>query len=219
MHRRSGIISLLFLTIQGLTCVAQEKPFWSEIKQFKRQDSIQAPPRNAILFIGSSSFRLWNNIEADFPGKTIINRGFGGSGLADLIRYADDILFPYAPKQIVIYCGENDIASSGSSEKAIQHFKELVLMIRKRLADSKITYISMKPSPSRKEHFPEIEKANEEIKDFLSSQANTEFIDVYYLMLGANGKPIPDLYKRDSLHMTRKGYVLWQKAIEPHLVR
>src|ERR1700761_1934486 len=91
--------------------VKQSPPFWNEIAEFKHQDSVQRPPSGAILFVGSSSFRKWTNLQSYFPGYTIINRGFGGSTLPDVIRYANDIIFPYHPKEIVIYCGENDFAA------------------------------------------------------------------------------------------------------------
>ena len=126
-------------------------PFWKDIQSFKKQDSISSPPKNAILLIGSSSFTMWKDVQDHFPGYTIVNRGFGGSTLLDQLRYADDIIFPYEPKQIVIYCGENDLASSDTvtATMVVDRFRQLYRIIRER-TKAPILYISMKPSPSRR---------------------------------------------------------------------
>lgn len=125
---------LICLTILfGSNIVAQ--PFYNEIRAFKKQDSLEMPAKNAILFAGSSSFRLWHNLKDDFRGSTIINRGFGGSSLTDVIRYTEEILFPYQPKQVVIYCGENDFAADNflPVDSVFNRFTTLFGMIRKRL--------------------------------------------------------------------------------------
>jgi lysophospholipase L1-like esterase len=196
-------------------------PFWDDIQKFKKQDSVSFPPANAILFIGSSSFTLWQDVADYFPGYTIINRGFGGSTLTDQIRYANDIVFPYKPKQIVIYCGENDLASSDSvtAETVYNRFYILYTNIKAKLPEVTIDFISLKPSPSRRHLFLKMEKANQKIKDFLSTQPNTVFIDVYSKMKNSSGQPMPEIFLEDSLHMNAKGYAIWQKEIKPHLVK
>lgn len=196
-------------------------PFWNDIQNFKEQDSVSSPPQNAILFIGSSSFTLWQKVQDSFPGYTIINRGFGGSTLPDQVRYVNDIVFPYNPKQIVIYCGENDLASSDTVTAAMvfDRFKELFELIRQKFTDLPLVYISMKPSPSRRHLFSKMREANQSIKEFLSTQKNTVFIDVHNKMLNPTGKPIPEIFLDDSLHMNAKGYAIWKKEIEPHLIK
>jgi len=197
-----------------------DQPFWNDIRVFKKQDSISFPPKNAILFIGSSSFTKWTDVQDYFPGYTIINRGFGGSTLLDEIRYANDIVFPYQPKQIIIYCGENDLASSDSVTAAmvVDRFKQLFQMIREK-TEVPIAYVSMKPSPSRRHLFPKMREANQLIKDFLATQKNTAFIDVHQKMLDTTGEPIPEIFLDDSLHMNAKGYAIWKKEIEPYLLK
>jgi lysophospholipase L1-like esterase len=197
-----------------------DQPFWNDIQNFKKQDSISFPPKNAILFIGSSSFTKWTDVQDYFPGYTIINRGFGGSTLLDQIRYANDIIFPYQPKQIIIYCGENDLASSDSVTAAmvVDRFKQLFQMIREK-TEVPIAYVSMKPSPSRRHLFPKMREGNQLIKDFLASQKNAEFIDVHQKMLDTIGEPIPEIFLDDSLHMNAKGYAIWKKKIEPYLLK
>src|SRR6187397_3235036 len=145
-----------------------DQPFWNDIQNFKKQDSVSFPPKNAILLIGSSSFTKWTDVQDYFPGYTIINRGFGGSSLLDQIRYANDIIFPYEPKQIVIYCGENDLASSDTvtSAMVVDRFRRLFGIIKEKTSAS-VAYISMKPSPSRRHLFPKMLEANKLIKDFI----------------------------------------------------
>jgi len=199
-----------------------EQPFWNDIQNFKKQDSISFPPKNAILFIGSSSFTKWTDVQDYFPGYTIINRGFGGSTLLDLIRYENDIIFPYQPKQIVIYCGENDLASSDSVTSGMvgERFNILYNDIRNKLQDVSIVFISLKPSPSRRHLFQEMENTNAFIEAFLITQKkNTAFIDVHSKMLNEAGEPIPEIFLEDSLHMNAKGYAIWKKEIEPYLIK
>jgi len=213
---------IYLLLLQSVTVVAQEaKPFWNEIQTFQKEDSIQQPPTNSILFVGSSSFRLWKGIEQAFPEHTIINRGFGGSSLPHVIQYADAIIFPYQPRQIVIYCGENDLASSETvtSELVIKRFKELFAIIRNRLPNVSLAYVSMKPSPSRWHLKEKMQDANNGIRAFLKMHKNTVFIDVWKPMLGKDGKPREELFVDDKLHMNEKGYAVWERLIKSHLVK
>lgn len=200
-------------------CTAQ--PFINEIKAFQKADSVSMPPSGAILFAGSSSFRLWKTVQEDFPGHTIVNRGFGGSSLPDVIRYTEEILFPYKAKQVVIYCGENDFAADPklSSDSVVERFKTLFKAIRKKNVRTHIAYVSMKPSPSRWKMKDQMIAANEGIKSYLRSQRRTNYVDVWTPMLAENGEPIKDLFLKDSLHMNAKGYAIWKKAIEPALMK
>jgi len=211
-------IFLVFLCAASVL-TASAQPFKEDIQNFKKQDSINPPPQHAILFVGSSSFTKWKDVQDYFPGYTIINRGFGGSSLPDVIRYANDIIIPYRPKQVVIYCGDNDLAASDTvtAEMVVSRFKNLFFLIRKKLPNESIAFVSIKPSPSRARLMAKGETANKAIKKFLASQKNTSFIDVYHLMLEENRKPMPSIFLQDSLHMNEKGYAIWKKAIEPHL--
>ena len=199
---------------------SQHPPFWDEIQQFKQQDRTTPPPANAILFVGSSSFRLWPDLQHDFPSHTVINRGFGGSSLTDVIRFADDIIFPYAPRQIVIYCGENDlVADSVDAVMVLGRFKQLMGMIRKKAKDVNVLFISIKPSPSRSRIQHKVVEANKLIKDFLKADKNASFVDIYKLMVDAGGEPLPKLFIADRLHMNADGYARWRNEIEPYLVK
>jgi lysophospholipase L1-like esterase len=215
----SCLTSLMLVVFISTTLSGQQLPFSNEIQQFKKQDSISYPPKNAILLVGSSSFRKWQDVQSYFPNYTIINRGFGGSVLPDVIRYANDIIIPYHPKQVLVYCGDNDLASSDTITPQIvtSRFKQLFSIIRGKLPAATITFVSIKPSPSRYKLMTKMQQTNAMIKAFLKSQKNTSFIDVFHPMLMANGRAIPDVFVADSLHMNEKGYAIWKKAIEPKL--
>ncbi len=212
--------SAIFLSCQNVEKKEPLPPLWEDIQKFKKNDLASPPPKNAILFIGSSSFTLWKDVQAYFPRHTIINRGFGSSTLADQIRYAKDIVFPYEPKQIVIYCGENDLAFSDTVTPAIvfDRFKILFGMIREKFADIPMVYISIKPSPSRRHLFAKMRESNRLISEFIATQKNILFLDISSQMLDAGGEPRGELFLEDSLHMNKAGYTIWQQAIEPHLL-
>lgn len=217
------MIKKIFFTglLLHVLLVAYAQPFVNEIAAFKKKDSISFPPQKAILFVGSSSFTRWTDVQDYFPGFTIINRGFGGSSLSDVIRYENDILFSYEPKQIIIYCGENDFAFSDTVAviTVVDRFKQLFIDIRKRLPKVAVAYISMKPSPSRVQLMSKMLRANLAIKNYLKEKKKTAYIDVYTKMLDKDGKPLSDIFLSDNLHMNKKGYNLWQKIIEPYLLK
>jgi lysophospholipase L1-like esterase len=219
LHKLIYTLVLLYVTIPAS---AQENniPFHNDILAFRKHDSINPPSKGAILFIGSSSFTMWADLQKDFPGYRIINRGFGGSSLTDQIRFANDIIFPYQPKQIVIYCGENDLAGNDTvtGQTVYNRFRVLFTMIREKLPNVPILFVSLKPSPSRAHLFAKMKVANSLIREFLSKQRSTGFVDVYSLML-VDGKPRTDIFLSDSLHMNPNGYAIWKKAIQPHLLK
>jgi len=216
----------IFIVLYVLICsnlfAQNTKPaFWNDIQQFRKLDSVQPPPANAILFVGSSSFTRWTDVQNSFPGYTIINRGFGGSTLADVLRYEEDVIFKYNPKQILIYCGENDIASSDTvtAKTVFNRFKTLFTEIRAVYPEVPIAYISMKPSPSRWNLREKFMSGNHLIENYLKKQKNAQFINVWKPMLGSNGKPKQELFVEDNLHMNANGYAIWQKLIQPVLVK
>jgi lysophospholipase L1-like esterase len=215
------IAGLLFLLFAQNLHAQQNAPFWDEIQTFKKQDSAHFPTKNAILFVGSSSFRKWTDVQNYFPGYSIINRGFGGSSFPDVIRYANDIIYPYHPKQVLIYCGDNDLAASDtvSATTVFVRFKQLFSMIRKNLPAASVVFVSIKPSPSRQKLMSKMEAANGMIKTFLAKNRKTGFVDVYHKMLKADGTPMDHIFLEDKLHMNAKGYAIWQKAIKPYLLK
>src|SRR5687767_8458541 len=213
---------LLFSLVFTFDIVAQQCPaFWNDILSFRKKDSIQFPPKNAILFIGSSSFTNWTDVQDYFPGYTIINRGFGGSTLKDVTRYVYDILLSYQPKQVVIYCGENDLASAEnpSAMDVVLRFKTLYGIVRQNLPNTVVHYISMKPSPSRKHLLLKMREANKQIEAFLKQEKKAGFINVYNAMLDVTGEPKKEIFLEDQLHMNASGYAIWKKIIQPYLLK
>jgi acetyl esterase/lipase/lysophospholipase L1-like esterase len=196
-------------------------PFWNDIVAFKKEDAIIPPPANPILFVGSSSFTRWADVKNSFQGYPILNRAFGGSVLTDVVRYAYDIILPYRPKQVIIYCGENDIASSDtiSVSEVVQRFKTLYGIIRQNLPATTISFVSVKPSPVRAKFQDKVKAVNKEIKTFLKAQKKADFIDLYDAMLGADGKMREELYVEDRLHMKPEGYAIWRRIIAPYLIK
>ena len=194
--------------------------FAAEIAAFKKQDSLVPPPQQAILFVGSSSFTKWTDMQEYFPNHLLINRGFGGSTLPDVIRYQNDIIFPYHARQIVIYAGENDIASADSVSPNIvlERFAQLYGNIRANDAAVPILYISLKPSILRWAMHKRMQAANKLIKNYLKKCTNATFISVWKPMLGKDGQPLPDIFTEDKLHLNAKGYAIWKKLIEPFLL-
>lgn len=216
------ILFLINLLLSLSIAVNAQAPFFDEIQAFKKMDSIHPPEKNAILFVGSSSFRKWTDMQDYFPSYPIINRGFGGSILPDVIAYAEDIIFPYHPKQILIYCGENDFAgtdTSISSKTVFERFKKLFLLIRSRLPAVPIAFVSMKPSPSRAPLWSKMVSANTRIKKFIRTQNKAAYINVYDAMFLPDGTVMKDIFLADQLHMNAKGYAIWQKIIEPYLLK
>jgi lysophospholipase L1-like esterase len=159
-------------------------------------------------------------VQSFFPGYTIINRGFGGSILPDVISYANDIIIPYNPKQVIVYCGDNDLASSDTITPAIVtgRFKQLYSIIRSKLPATTITYVSIKPSPSRFHLLSKMIETNAQIEKFLNGEKNTSYIDVFHPML-SNGNPIPSIFLNDRLHMNEKGYELWKTVMDSKLIQ
>jgi len=213
----------LLLLLCAATSVAQaqqyarEKDWEKEINALLEIDKKQTPPPNAVLFTGSSSIRMWTSLRTDFPTIAVINRGFGGSHLEDLVFFAPKIVLPYKPRKIVIYSGENDIEIGQSAENVLADFKAFVDFRDKNLKGVPIIYISMKPSVLRWSKWPEIRKANDLIKAESPKHKKVTFVDISAPMLGSDGKPMPDLFLADGLHMNAKGYAIWRSVLEPYL--
>ncbi|QNF34127.1 hypothetical protein HUW51_15875 [Adhaeribacter swui] len=209
---------VLFLVLGFTSAQAQDMSKWEkEISTLEQQDKSKAPPKNPIVFTGSSSIKLWETLAQDFPGKNVLNRGFGGSQTFEVTHFADRLILPYQPKQVVIYVGDNDLASGKTPEQVFQDFKALFQKVRQNNPQTYITFISIKPSPSRKQLLPGIKQTNQLVQEFLKSQKRTGYVDVFNKMLLPTGKFNPQLYRADSLHMTAAGYRIWADAVRPVL--
>lgn len=219
MKRYFKIIIVPFFLFFTTSIVAQ--PFAQEIAQFKSEDSISYPFRGQrpIVFTGSSSFTIWKNMQIDFSGYPILNRGFGGSTLLDVIRYADNVIIKYNPRQVVIYCGENDLASSDTvtAMEVFKRFKILHGIIKSKIPATSVLFVSIKPSPSRAQLLQKVKDANKLISNFLNG--DDRYIDVFNSMINKDGSIRKELFTEDDLHMNAQGYVIWHKLIKPFLIK
>ena len=214
------IFSVILLMLFALALSQEKKPmFWQDIQEFKKKDQQTPPQKDAILLIGSSSFTKWQDVSDYFPGKTIINRGFGGSRLIDLNYFSEDLLSPYQPKQIIVYCGENDFADDKNlkADVVVERFKTFYQKIRSKFPNIEVDYISIKYSPSREHLWPQMKEANKKIKKFMKKEKKAEFIDITKVMNDSKGNIRKDIFVEDMLHMTPEGYRLWTSVMNPYM--
>jgi lysophospholipase L1-like esterase len=186
------------------------------IRAFEAQDRKHPSIPGGIVFVGSSSIRLWKLAES-FPGVEALNRGFGGSQLADSVRYADRIVIPYKPRLVVLYAGDNDLAAGKSPEQVSDDSHQFVAKVHAALPKTRILYIGIKPSLSRWKLIDKIRDANRRIKDFAATDPRLVFIDVEQSILGPDGKPRPELFQPDGLHLNATGYRVWAELVRPYL--
>jgi hypothetical protein len=190
-----------------------------EIDAFEAADRLAPPSPRGILFVGSSSIREWPHLQSDFPGMRLLQRGFGGAEIEHVIHFADRIVFPYRPHIIVFYAGENDLFNGKTPQRVFADYKAFVALIRAQLPNTRIVFISIKPSPSRWSIADKIRQTNELIKGFIAKDPHSLFVDVYSPLLGTGGLPRPDLFQADRLHLNEDGYRIWRAHLEPAIHR
>lgn len=214
------IFVLMCISAAAIAATTQPARFASEIAAYEAADLKSPPPKDPVLFVGSSTFRMWGHqLEEDFTPLLALNRGFGGSTTDDLLFYTDRIVIKYRPKIIVVYCGENDIAAGSSPQHVVDNMRAFVQRVRKELGDIPIFYISMKPSPSRWKMWDQMRHANAQMLAFAKQTPNFHYIDTTLVMLDSAGQPRPDLFQKDMLHMNRKGQQLWIPIVREALAR
>lgn len=192
-------------------------PFESDIAAFEAADRQNPPAKGGVVFVGSSSIRVWKTLTEDFPAYHVLNRGFGGSHIIDSVHFAQRIVTPYEPKMIVFYAGTNDLADGKSPEALLAEYQAFVAQVRAKLPTTPIAFISVAPAPSRWSNVENIRKTNALIAQFSKTDSNLKFIDIFPLMLDKKGEPRPELFVDDQLHMNPAGYAIWVKAVAPFL--
>lgn len=213
---------LIILSLAALSAYAQKSDttsnIWeNDIRKFEHDDSLQPPPRGAVLFVGSSSIRMWETLKQDFPNQQVINRGFGGSELFDAVYFANRIILPYKPRIVVVYAGDNDLANGKTPERVLSDYKLLVRLLHQKLPGTRIDYLSVKPSLARWNLVDKIRKTNRLIKEYSSRDRLLVYIDIFTPMLGKDGKPRKELLAPDGLHLNSDGYALWTQVVRPYL--
>lgn len=218
---RKLVSAIVFMLVFAFFAAAQtydRTKIWdAEINSLTEIDQKQTPPKDAVLFVGSSSMRLWKNLRTSFPYLNVINRGFGGSRLEDVNFYFDRIVAPYNPKTIVLYAGENDVNDGVAPEKVLADFQKFSQMVRAKFPRAKLLYVSLKPSPSRWNLADNFRKTNELIKVEIAKDKRAKFIDVWSAMLNEKGEPKDELFVADKLHMNEKGYAIWRDILAKQL--
>jgi len=217
------VLLLWVLSVVGVASgeskpVADPDPnrFAAEIKAFAEWDSRNAVVPNPVLFVGSSSIRLWRTHES-FPDLPVVNRGFGGSQVSDVIHFVDRVVFPYKPSVIVFYAGDNDLAAGKSAQRVFQDCRRFIGLVHARQPATRIVFLGIKPSRARWSLWPQAQKANELLADFCKSDNRLFFTDLGTPLLGPDGMPVASLFLKDQLHLNDQGYAVWSKALTPVL--
>lgn len=212
-----ALLSILVVMILATGVKQADNAFEQDIRAFEKLDSINPPGKGMILFVGSSSIRMWKDLDIAFQDQRILNRGFGGSETSDVNYFFDRVVKVYEPSKIVFYEGDNDIANGKTVNQVVADFQLFLGLVYKNLPGTSIGFIAIKPSPSRWDKHEEMETANTQIMKLAERSSKLEFIDVYTPMLGQNGRPLPEIFLSDSLHMNNLGYEIWRDAVGPFL--
>ena len=197
-----------------VTATSQWEP---DIQRFEAADRISPPGPGAMVFVGSSSIRMWQTLEADFPGLPVLNRGFGGSELSDVVQFANRIVVPYKPRVVVVYAGDNDLAAGETPAQVFEDFRSLVAIVRQKVPEARIAFVAIKPSIARLTIMDKARETNQLIRDYVRGDDKLAYVDVFTPMLDANGQPRRELFLEDGLHMNAKGYAIWRDRIAPIL--
>ena len=189
-----------------------------EIRAFEEEDRRDPPPVGGILFIGSSSIRLWTSLAADFPGQPVVNRGFGGSQIREVTAFAPRIVLPYKPRLVVFYCGSNDIAS-GERDAAgvLEDYRAFVRTVHAALPDARVLFVSIAPNPARWHLRAPFRRANALVEAYTTTDPRLGYVDVWAHMVDRAGRPRPELFVDDRLHMNAKGYAIWRRILAEKL--
>lgn len=228
MHRawimRGSVAGTLVATVVLGACgggaAATAEPAGSErweadIEAFEAADRTAAPAPGGVVFVGSSSIRLWETLEEDFAGIPVINRGYGGSEMADALHFADRIILPYRPRMVVVYAGDNDLWNGKSPEDVFGDFSQLVDEIHAELPQTRVAFIAVKPSIARWRIADQVRRTNELVRELAESEPRVQYIDIFTPMLGPDGTPREELFVDDGLHLNARGYELWESVVEP----
>lgn len=194
--------------------------FEDSIVAFEEADAADPPPKNAILFVGSSSIRLWSSLAEDMAPLPVINRGFGGAHFEHLLHNIDRIVLPYAPRSIVVYAGDNDLAGSTGKDatRVVREYREFIARVHAALPETRIFFLSIKPSHLRWERWPEMRAANARIQALSGENERLEYVDLASPLLGDDGQPRDDVFQFDGLHLNDTGYAAWAAVLRPVLV-
>ena len=191
-------------------------PWENEICAFEAADKVSPPPQGAILFVGASGIGLWKTLQQDFPDYVVINRGFGGSHMADSVHFADRIVIPYHPKLIVIQAGGNDLVAGKTPQRVLADFQAFVEKVRAAMPKVRIAFLSANPSPARWALAAKQRETNDLVKNYITRESGLDYINFWDALVGPDGNPRADLFV-DRLHNNAKGYKIRAQVVRSHL--
>jgi lysophospholipase L1-like esterase len=209
---------VLHLALRSVYCAETNHDFgkWEkEISAYEACDKTNPPPKGALLFIGSSTVRMWKTLPQDFPNAKVINRGFGGSQIVDSTHFAERVIFPYEPSKVFLRAGGNDLWAGKSAEEVFGDFKEFVAKVHGKLPKTEIVFVSLSPSIARWKQADKEKAVNTMVEEFVKQNRGLKYIDTYPLPLGADGQPRPELFLPDKLHFNAEGYKLLAECVRP----
>lgn len=214
------LLAVCSLVVSATSHWAQDpKRFEADIQAFERADALRPPPFSPVLFTGSSSIRLWSDLSESFPHHPVLNRGFGGSHMSDLVYFFDRVITIYSPSLVVVYEGDNDLAGQKSISEVLADYREFVNRARLRIPEARLVFLAVKPSPSRLACLESQRALNITLANMAEADPSIEFVDLFNPMLGRDGLPMRNLFQKDMLHINTDGYALWTLLIRPVIDR
>jgi lysophospholipase L1-like esterase len=204
------------LAARGQAAPAVADKWAAEIAAFAAADDTSPFPSGGVVFVGSSSIRLWD-LAAAFPGRPVLNRGFGGTQILDSVRHVDRLVIRHKPAIVIFYAGDNDLAAGRTPQQVHADFATFVGQVHAALPATRIAFIGIKPSIARWALIAQVREANRLVRDSCDRDDRLGYVDVDAAMLGWDGKPRPELFVQDGLHMTAKGYEIWNMLVRPFL--
>jgi lysophospholipase L1-like esterase len=193
---------------------AAESKWEKTIAAFEEQDKKSPPAPGGIVFYGSSSIKLWD-LKKSFPELAAINRGFGGSQMSDAAQFVARAVMPLKPRAIVLYEGDNDLASGKTPQQVAADFDAFLKIVRGELPETRVVVIGCKPSPSRWKLIDKQRELNRLLAERCAKDEHAKFLDIEKPMLGADGQPSAELFRADNLHLSDAGYELWTSLVQP----
>jgi len=209
---------ILVLLLLASSSVMGQYAFENEIRNYEKQDSISLPKKGQILFIGSSSFRIWKTFSTDLAGISAINRGFGGSTMTDALYYFDRMVVKYAPSTVVVYEGDNDLAKGKSPEELAKEYEDFSNRLKKALPKTKLVYLAVRPSLSRIAIVDKQKQFNGWLEKYCKSQKGRFFLDMHSPFYLPDGTLMPDIFVTDRLHLNEKGYQIFSAKIREFIL-
>lgn len=191
---------------------------WEDkMREFAEADRADPPEPGGVVFTGSSSIVFWETLEEDFPGLNVLNRGFGGSTLADVLHYADRVITPYEPRAVVLYAGAHDIRRGASPQRVRELFRDLCAFVHEPSPETDVLYLAMKPSIKSWDRIDDFRAGNRAIREFAETADRVEFVDVHTPMFDGGERPAERYFAEDLNHLSREGYRLWADILGPHI--